>query len=162
MNKTILLALVGALALSVPTAAFANDSDKKPAAKRKVDKNSIYHRIGGDPAISAAVDLFYKKVLADKKVNHFFEDVNMDKQHRKQKAFLSAALGGPEPWTGKDMRKAHKHLDLTEADFNAIAGHLVATLQELGVKQKLIDEVIAVVATTKNDVLNKPKAKAGK
>lgn len=120
-------------------------------------KASIYHRLGGKKAISAAVDAFYKRVLADKKVNHFFEDVNMKRQHNKQKAFLSAALGGPTPWKGKDMRKAHKHLDLTEADFNAIAGHLQAPLEELKVDKKLIGEVMAVAASTKDDVLNRPK-----
>ena len=122
-------------------------------------KASIYHRLGGKKANNAAVNNFYKRVLADKKVNHFFDDVNMKRQHNKQKAFLSAALGGPEPWTGKDMRKAHKRLDLTEADFNAIAGHLQATLEELKVDKKLIGEVMTVAASTKDDVLNRKKKK---
>jgi len=117
-------------------------------------KASIYHRLGGKKAINAAVEAFYKRVLADKKVSHFFDDVNMKKQRSKQKAFLSAALGGPEPWKGKDMRKAHKHLDLTEADFGAIAGHLQATLESLKVDKKLIGEVMAVAASTHDDVLN--------
>ncbi len=120
-------------------------------------KASIYHRLGGKKAINAAVDAFYKRVLADEKVNHFFTDVNMKKQHNKQKAFLSAALGGPEPWKGKDMRKAHMHLDLKESDFNAIAGHLQATLESLKVDKKLIAEVMAVAASTKDDVLNRKK-----
>ena len=64
------------------------------------------------------MDLFYTKVLADKRVNFFFEDVSMKRQHNKQKQFLSAALGSPVPYTGMDMRKGHKHLDLTEAQCN--------------------------------------------
>lgn len=120
-------------------------------------KASLYHRIGGRKAINAAVDHFYKRVLADKSVNHFFEDVNMKRQHNKQKAFLSAAFGGPIPWKGKDMRKAHKHLDLKESDFNAIAGHLQATLEALKVKPELIKEAMAIAASTKDAVLNKKK-----
>jgi hemoglobin len=119
--------------------------------------NSLYHRLGGKAALSAAVDLFYTKVLADKRVSHFFEDVNMKRQHNRQKAFLSAALGGPEPWTGKDLRKAHASLDLNESHFNAIAGHLRATLEELKIKPDLINQVMAVVAGTKDDVLNRKK-----
>ena len=137
------------------TYAFCSGKCRKDFDKAR--KNSLYHKIGGKAAIDAAVELFYTKVLADKTVNHFFDDVNMNRQRSKQKAFLSAALGGPEPWTGRDMRKAHASLKLTEAHFNAIAGHLVATLKELKVNQKLIDDVIAVVATTKDDVLNRPK-----
>lgn len=117
--------------------------------------NSLYERVGGAAAISAAVDLFYKKVLADDRVNHFFEDVSMRKQHNKQKAFLGAALGGPKPWDGKDMRKAHANLDLKESDFAAIAEHLQATLEELKVEKGLIEEIMAVVASTKDDVLNR-------
>ena len=79
---------------------------------------SLYTQIGGKAAIDAAVDLFYTKVLADKRVNFFFEDVSMKRQHNKQKQFLSAALGSPVPYTGMDMRKGHKHLDLTEAQCN--------------------------------------------
>lgn len=120
-------------------------------------EKSLYHRLGGKAAINAAVNKFYKKVLADTKVNHFFEDVNMKKQHNKQKAFLSAAFGGPTPWKGKDMRRAHKDLDLTEADFNAIAGHLQSTLEELKIDKKLIGEVMTIAASTKDDVLNRKK-----
>lgn len=119
-------------------------------------EQSLYHRLGGKAAIDAAVDAFYVKVLADTRVKHFFDDVNMASQHRKQKAFLSAALGGPIPWTGKDMRKAHENLDLKEEHFNAIAENLIDTLQDLGVSQPLIDETIAIVASTKDDVLNRP------
>ena len=128
-------------------------------AEAKVDPNSIYHRLGGQPAIDAAVELFYKKVLADKSVNHFFEDVNMNKQRKKQKAFLAAAFGGPVPYEGKDLRKAHASLDLKESDFNAIAGHLEATLKELKIDNALIGEVMAVAASTKDAVLKRKPEK---
>jgi hemoglobin len=103
------------------------------------------------------VDAFYVKVLADDRVKHFFDDVSMDKQRRKQKEFLSAAFGGPLPWTGKDMRKAHDGMGLTEVHFNAIAENLVNTLKDLKISQDLIDQVVAVALTTKDDVLGRPK-----
>ncbi|MEO1837505.1 MAG: group 1 truncated hemoglobin [Akkermansiaceae bacterium] len=121
--------------------------------------SSIYQRIGGKAAIGAAVDLFYTKVLADKTVSDFFEGVNMKKQARKQKEFFSAALGGPEPWKGKGMKKAHKDMGVTEAHFNAIAGHLKGSLEELKVKKELIDEVLAVVGTTKGDIVESDEPK---
>lgn len=119
--------------------------------------NSLYQKLGGKAAIDAAVELFYKKVLADDRVKHFFDDVNMTAQRRRQKDFLSAALGSPVPWTGKDMRRAHEDLSLEESHFNAIAENLVATLQELKIPQELIDQVVAIVLTVKDDVLNRPK-----
>jgi len=119
------------------------------------DPNSIYHRLGGQPAIDAAVELFYVKVLADKTVNLHFEGINMAKQKARQKQFLAAAFGGPVPYTGRDLRKAHRRLDLKESDFNTIAGHLQASLKELKINDKLITEVMAVAASTKDEVLDK-------
>lgn len=121
---------------------------------------SLYQKLGGKAAIDAAVEAFYVKVLADPRVKDYFENINMGKQRRKQKEFLSAALGGPVPWTGRDMRTAHADLKLEEKHFNAIAENLVATLKDLKISDELITQVIAVVATTKDDILNRPKAAA--
>ena len=51
------------------------------------------------------------------------------------------------------MRDAHSHMNLTEDHFNAVANHLVSTLKELSVTQDLIDEVVVIAMTTKNDIL---------
>lgn len=117
------------------------------------ETKSLFERIGGMDAVNAAVDIFYKKVLADEGINHFFKHTDMPNQMAKQKAFLAFAFGAPLAYTGKNMRDAHAHMHLTEAHFNAVAGHLVSTLQELNVAQDLIDEVVAIALTTKEDVL---------
>ena len=113
--------------------------------KWKADReNSLYHKLGGKPAIDAAVEAFYVKVLADNRIKHFFDDINMNKQRQKQKDFLSAAFGGPNPWTGKDMRKAHANLQgLNETHFNAVAENLQQTLVDLKIKPELIGKAAA-------------------
>src|ERR1700693_4633273 len=65
----------------------------------------LYEEIGGEAAVNAAVDVFYRKVLKDERIKHFFDGVDMDKQASKQKAFLTMAFGGPHNYTGLDMRK---------------------------------------------------------
>jgi hemoglobin len=120
--------------------------------------NSLYDRIGGDAAVNAAVDLFYRKVLADDRINGFFDSVDMDKQAAKQKAFLTLALGGPNNYTGEDMRKGHAHLvarGLNDSHFDAVMENLAATLQELNVPGDLIAEAAAIAESTRNDVLGK-------
>lgn len=116
---------------------------------------SVYEKIGGEAAVNAAVDIFYRKVLADDRINEFFDTVDMEAQHAKQKAFLTMAFGGPNSYTGKDMREAHKHMKLTEDHFNAVAENLVGTLQELEVPQEYIDEIVNIALSVKDDVLNK-------
>lgn len=115
---------------------------------------SVFEQIGGKDAINAAVDIFYTKVLADDSIKQFFDGVDMTRQINKQKAFLTMVTGGPNLYTGQKMREAHKHLDLNEDHFNAVAGHLQATLEELSVPEELIGQVMAVAASTKADVLN--------
>jgi len=63
-------------------------------------------------------------------------------------------FGGPSNYTGKDMREGHKHLNLTEEHFQAVAGNLKATLEELNVPSDLIDQVMAIAASTHDEVLN--------
>jgi hemoglobin len=116
--------------------------------------SSVFEQIGGAAAVDAAVDIFYRKVLSDPLISHFFDSVDMDRQIGKQKAFLTMAFGGPNNYTGKDMRNAHKHMKLTEAHFGAVAGHLQSTLQELNVPANLIGEVLKIAASTHDDVLN--------
>jgi len=119
---------------------------------------TIYDRLGGEAAMNAAVDIFYRKVLADDRINKFFEDVDMEKQAAKQKAFLTLALGGPNKYSGKDMRVGHAHLvkrGLNDTHFNAVMENLAATLQELKVPAELIAQAAAVAESTRKDVLGR-------
>ena len=120
--------------------------------------SSLYEQLGGQPAVDAAVDIFYRKVLSDDRISDFFEGVDMDKQIAKQKGFLTMAFGGPHNYTGTDMRTAHAPLvarGLNDSHFDAVAENLSATLQELGVGQELIDQVMAIAGSTRNDVLGR-------
>jgi hemoglobin len=121
-------------------------------------KSSLYEQIGGEPAMSAAVEVFYRKVLSDDRISHFFEDVDMERQAAKQKAFLTMVCGGPSAYSGKDMRKGHAHLvkrGLDDTHFNAVAEHLAATLLELGVAKPLVEQVLAIAEGARADVLNR-------
>ncbi len=118
----------------------------------------LFERLGGEEAVNAAVDLFYRKVLMDDRINQFFEGVDMDKQAAKQKAFLTLAFGGPNNYTGEDMRRGHAHLverGLNDTHFDAVVENLTSTLTELGIPGNLIAEVTAVCESTRNDVLGR-------
>lgn len=116
---------------------------------------SVYEAIGGAAAVDAAVDIFYRKVLVDDRISEFFDTVDMEDQHKKQKAFLTMAFGGPNDYTGKDMREAHANMNLEEEHFTAVAEALVGTLEELSVPQEHIDSIVGIAVSVKDDVLNK-------
>lgn len=119
---------------------------------------TLYERIGGEAAVNAAVELFYRKVLNDYRINRFFDNADMDKQIAKQKAFFTMAFGGPNNYTGTDMRNAHAKLvkkGLNDSHFDAVMEHLGATLVELNVPEDLIAEAAAIAESTRADVLGK-------
>jgi hemoglobin len=115
---------------------------------------SLYEKLGGEPAIDATVEKFYQLVLADTLLAPFFAKTDMVKQRRMQKSFLNHVLGN-KPFAGKTMKAAHKGLGLTDEHFNHVAKHLVDTMLSLGVAQNLVDEVLAIAETTRNDVLGR-------
>ena len=69
---------------------------------------SIFDSIGGSPAVQAAVDDFYTSVLADPQLAPYFTDVDMRHLKAHQRAFIAAAIGGPQIYSGRDMAAAHR------------------------------------------------------
>lgn len=120
-----------------------------------MSEKSLYERIGGAAAVDAAVDIFYRRVLGDARISRYFEDVDMDVQRGKQKAFLTFAFGGPNNYSGKDMRAAHARMKLGETEFDAVMEHLRGTLESLNVPADLIGEVARIAGSVKDDVLNR-------
>ena len=119
---------------------------------------SLYDRLGGSAAIRAAVDLFYEKVLGDASLAPFFEGTDMTQQKSHQRAMLTAAFGGPNAYEGRDLTTAHAKLvsdGLNDAHFDAVVGHLAATLKELGVADAEIAEAGAVAESVRGAVLGR-------
>src|SRR4051794_23265363 len=116
---------------------------------------SLFEQLGGNDAVEAAVDNFYRRVLTDDRISNFFDDVDMDRQRAKQKAFLTFAFGGPNAYAGKDMRAAHARMKLTEQHFEAVMENLGATLTELGVPPDLIGEAAAIALSVKGDIVSR-------
>jgi len=120
--------------------------------------DTLYERIGGEAAVMAAVDLFYKKVMADELTRPFFAGLDMDGLVKKQIAFMTWAFGGPTEYKGRALRPAHAKLvaqGLDDTHFDAVARHLQATLQELGVGSGLIQEALTIVGGQRDEVLNR-------
>jgi len=122
---------------------------------------SLYERLGGEPAVSAAVEIFYRRMLTDDRVARFFDGVDLDGQIAKQKGFLTMAFGGPHHYTGKDMRAGHAHLvarGLNDEHVDVVIEHLGATLIELGVGGADVEAVAAIANSVRDDVLGRPAA----
>lgn len=113
--------------------------------------NYLFDRIGGEPALNAAVDGLYERLVVDEQVGKYFEGIAMDKLMEHQYNFMQMAF--TEIPEGCDiagmLTTGHTRLwamGLDESDFDVVAGHFVATLQSLDVDQELIDEAVGVIS----------------
>lgn len=117
---------------------------------------TVYDAIGGAPSVKAAVDDFYVRLVGDPAVAHFFAEIDLQKLKAHQRAFIAAALGGPEVYQGRDMAAAHAGLAIADADFDAVVAHLVDTLAGLGVPPELIGEIGAKLLPLREQIVTAP------
>ncbi len=114
---------------------------------------SIFETIGGSDSVTAAVDIFYDKVLADDVLAPYFSGTDMKKQKTHMRAFLAVALGGPSLYAGRDMAAAHAGLGATDEAFDHVVGHLVDTLTELSVPGEIIEQIGAKLLPLRDQVV---------
>ena len=124
----------------------------------RAQEKSLYERIGGYNALAAVVDDFVGRLVSDKQFDRFFAGHSTDSKKRIRQHILDqfcAATGGPCIYTGRDMKTAHAGLGISEAEWNAAAKHLVASLDKFKVPEKEKGEVLAFVTTLKKDIVEK-------
>jgi hemoglobin len=116
---------------------------------------TIYRDIGGRDAVEAVVDDFYERVLADEQLAPYFDDMDMDELHSHQVQFISAVAGGPVEYSGANMREAHAHLGIDEADFDLVGRYLQEALEANGVGEGNVEAIMSEVVALKGPVLNR-------
>ena len=111
-----------------------------------ISETTLYEAIGGRPALVAAVDDFYGRLIADPEISPLFPRGASEKHRAYVVTMLGEALGGRERYRGPDVAAVHRSLAITGAHFERAAAHLVATLDGLGVPSDLADQVVGIVA----------------
>lgn len=104
-------------------------------------RTALYEAIGGDAGLKAAVDVFYSRLIGDPELAPFFDGIDLDRLRAHQRAFLTAALGGPELFTGRPLEHAHAGLGITDQHFDRLVDHLASTLGDLGVDPAAVADV---------------------
>src|SRR5262249_26934790 len=120
---------------------------------------SLWDRLGGEPAVRAVVRDFLPRAAKDPKVNFdrggaFPLDAQaVARLEQRLMELVSAVGGGPLKYTGRDMKAAHQGMRITDAEFDALAGHLVASLKKFKVPAKEANELVGAVAATRKDIV---------
>jgi hemoglobin len=128
----------------------------------EVARPTLYDRVGGEPALIAAADLFYSKVMSDDLIRPFFQGITVSAQARKLVGFMTWAFGGSGAYKGRNLDTAHARLvrdmGLTDVHFDAVKRHLQDTLGELDLPSEVIEEATGIVETTRAVVLGRSQS----
>jgi len=101
------------------------------------------------------VDDFIANVAADPAINRRFARTNIPKLKAGLADQICAASGGPCKYTGGSMLEVHKGMDITDNEFNAMVVDMDKTLRKFGVPKKEYDELMAILASTRGDIVGK-------
>jgi len=117
---------------------------------------SLYQRLGGREGIALLVDDFVANVVADDRINARFKGLSPPAMFKFKSNFsdqVCEATGGPCAYLGRDMKVAHKGMNIREAEWNATVEALVKALNKRQLSEKEKSELLALLGSMKNDIL---------
>ncbi len=117
---------------------------------------SLYTQVGGESGIAAVVDDFYARVTADDLLGAWFGKADGESLRRHLRDYLAVALGGPEAYGGRSMRRAHAGLAITAEAFDGVLDRLADSLTAAGVDAARTVRVLRVIATLRPVVVQVP------
>jgi len=143
----------------VLAAAVLADGAAFQIARAQEKGPSLYERLGGTYSIATVVDDFIERLLVNATLNA--NPAIREARARVPKAGLKfhvtalvcEVTGGPCKYTGRTMKEAHLRLNITEAQWSAMVADFKTTLDKFKVPQKEQRELIAIVGSTKNDIV---------
>jgi hemoglobin len=118
-----------------------------------IGQKSLYERLGGLPYIQAVVDDFTANVAADNRINQRFAKTDIPVLKKLLVDQICEATGGPCKYTGRDMKTTHKGMNITDPEWNALVEDLVKTLDKYKVPEKEKNELLALLAPMKPDIV---------
>ena len=126
------------------------------------EKPSLYDRLGGLYNIATVVDDLIDRVMVDARLNSN-PQVN-EAHHRVSPAgfkyyvteMVCWAAGGPQKYSGRTMGDSHRHLMITEEEWQAFMDDVQQTLDKFGVPQAEQHELTAIVESTKEAIVLAP------
>lgn len=123
------------------------------ACARAPEERSLYQRLGGEPAVTAVVDDFVANVAANPAINQRFARTDIPKLKKLLGEQICEAAGGGCKYTGRSMRESHRGMNITPAEFNAMGGDMMKTLEKFKVPPRERDEVMALLGSMNKEIV---------
>ncbi len=137
------------------TSTAAAQPEAPAQSEAAAPQESLYERLGGEAAIKAVVDEFVANVGADARINQYFANANLDRLKGHLVNQIGQASGGPQQYTGRDMKTAHAGMGIDDAAFNALVEDLVKALDKFSVPEQEKSELLGLLGPMKVDIVEK-------
>lgn len=124
------------------------------AAAQAAD-DATFHGLGGKPGIRKIVDALIPIILADPRIKESFTDIDMKHLAMRLEEQFCEVSGGPCVYQGKDMKEIHDGLNITNAQFNALAEDLQVAMEQSGVPARFQNKLIAKLAPMHRSIVTK-------
>jgi two-component system chemotaxis sensor kinase CheA len=134
-----------------------------PAPAAAKNDKPLFEQIGGIAAIDAAAEVMLRKIGKDEELTPFLDGVDMTILQGRLVEYFVAAFGGPNNYSGEDVKTLHKPLveqGLSDAHFDKVLGYVDEVLVELEVPDSAAPQVVAMIEGLRDDVLNKAEMAA--
>ena len=118
---------------------------------------TIYEQIGGVSTVRGLVEDFYDRIMREDTLRHYFVGIDMSRLVRHQTDFVCMVMGGPANYSGRQLRESHRHLAITDKDFDLVASCLENCLLDGGLEDAHVEEIINAVKGARGDIVSDPK-----
>lgn len=115
---------------------------------------SLYDRVGGGERLRSLIGQVVDAHLANPAIQARFHGMDRAQLTEGAFGFFAAAMGGPEPYTGRGLVEVHRGMNVNEQEFVAATDDLMAVLQRNNVAPQEQMELLAAFFAMKEQVLH--------
>ena len=117
-------------------------------------EKTLYERLGGAPGIAKIADDIWINHTSNDLIKTRYARSNADNVKRLVREMVGAGTGGPETYTGKNMLDAHRGMNISDQEFNAVVDDVLKALTKNNIGQQEQQEMLAILWSMKNEIVH--------
>jgi hemoglobin len=124
-----------------------------------MDPKSLFDRLGASAGIAGLVEDIVAAHMENPVIRARFrpfldtpDKLAVTKQHLS--AFLEAGSGGAQKYTGREMREAHRGMNISEAEYMAALDDIMAVLRKHGIDDQTQKDVLSIGYSLKGEIVH--------
>ncbi|GAA0792558.1 MULTISPECIES: group I truncated hemoglobin [Pseudomonadati] len=114
--------------------------------------NLLYQRLGGYHGLELITNDFLLLISRDKRIVDHFNETDISIFRQRLIEHLCVVAGGECDYQGESMLNAHQGLNITQADFDVLVGHLITAMKQNDIPMATRNALLARLAPMYGDI----------